>query len=166
MAPRAKEKPFRPSKPSLSRKPRSDIYKRCKAEWESNRQNPDKGSGDYLIDPPELEMQARPFLATLKRLGYVTQDQRCFELHSALVTGDLVDHKSGRWTSRLNLAHPDTQWICDAIDQYLAAGVVTQREVIAEIVAEFNISGNSFHAAWVRVNRRWQEHRKRQLGRS
>ena len=98
-----KKKPLRPSKPSRPR--RSDIYKRCEAEWESRRR--DKG-GDWLIAEPGLEVKARPFLATLKRLGYVTQDQRIFELYSALVASDLVDHKSGRWASGLDISRTPT----------------------------------------------------------
>ena len=106
---------------------------------ERREHDPDRGGGDWLVDKPDLSMDAAPFLRTLRRLGYVTQDQRYFDLHRDLMSSGMIDRATGKW-SRYGtvLAHPDTRLLCEQIEQSIAAGV-PEREVLAEAVVEFNI---------------------------
>ena len=48
--------------------------KNVAAEWTSRQHGPDRGAGDWLLDKPELPVDARTFLETLRRLGYVTRE--------------------------------------------------------------------------------------------
>jgi hypothetical protein len=54
-------------------------YEAFRAEWERRRKAPDRGGGEWLVDKPELPVDPVPFLQTLRRLGYVTQDRRFME---------------------------------------------------------------------------------------
>jgi len=60
---------------------RRDRYAALRDEWGRRREAPDRGGGDWLVDKPDLALNAQPFLQTLRLLGYATQDRRYFELH-------------------------------------------------------------------------------------
>ena len=136
-------------------------YEALRAEWERRRKAPDRGGGEWLVDKPELPLDAVPFLATLRRLGYQLQDQRFFDLHRELVMSDLIDPKTGKWSRfGTTLANPETQFMCEMIEQSIAAGS-TEREAIAETVVELELDAASFDAAWKRIERLLHEWRKR-----
>ena len=97
---------------------RSTVYNECKARWEGRAEERKKArsrggtGGDWLIDKPEFEMNAQPFLATLKRLGYVTQDRRYLDLLRDLIAGDLIDRGTGKWARwGTTLAQSDTRFM-------------------------------------------------------
>ena len=121
-------------------------YDECKAEWQRRQKDPDRGAGDWLVDKPDLSLDAAPFLKTLRRLGFVTQDNRYFDLHRDLMLSGMIDAK-GKW-SRYGtvLAHPDTKLLCEQIEQAIAADV-PEREVLAEAVVAYNMKAASFDAA-------------------
>ena len=104
-------------------------------------------------------MDAAPFLKTLRRLGFVTQDNRYFDLHRDLMLSGMIDAK-GKW-SRYGtvLAHPDTKLLCEQIEQAIAADV-PEREVLAEAVVAFNMKAASFDAAVKGLERLLHQHRK------
>ena len=137
-------------------------YDELRAEWERRRTDPDRGGGDWLVDKPELALDAAPFLATLRRLAYQTQDPGLFDAHRKLITSDLIDRKTGKWSRYgTTLAHPDTQLLCRLIEENIAAGL-SETEVIAEVVTEFNIDAASFAAAQKQIKRLLDEWRVRQ----
>lgn len=158
--PKSKRKGKRQPKPTAKRRATATSrYDQLAADWKRRAHDSDHGGGDWLVDKPDLPMDAVPFLMTLRRLSYVTQDRRYFDLHGELLHGGLIDAK-GKW-SRFGtvLAHPDTRLLCEQVEQYIAAGV-PEREVLAEAVVEFNIEAASFDAAVKRLKRLLREHRK------
>jgi len=137
---------------------RSEVYERCKAEWDRRRNDPDRGSGNWLISRPEV-IDAAKVVKTMRLLHALTNDPRYSDLRNHLVT-DLIDPKTGNWSGHQSW-HPDTVMACGAIEQTIATGV-HEREAIAEFVAEFNIDATSFSAACKRVKRLMDEYRKRE----
>jgi hypothetical protein len=167
-------------------------YDACKVRWEKGRkarkaqaaaaqhQGPDdwrpgarfvtpddstasaESGGDWLVDRPELALDAIPFLATLRSLGAQLQDRRFLDLHHELVSSDLIDRKLGKW-SRLGttLANPMTQFMFELIEETIAVRGFTERAAIAEAVAEFGFDAASFDAAWMRVRDLLHAYRKR-----
>jgi hypothetical protein len=136
-----------------------------KDDWATGFVTPDpirsnKSGGDWLVDQPELPLNAAPFLATLRSLGYRLQDQRYHDLHRELVMSNLIDRKTGKWSRfKTTLANPETRLICGLIEETIAAGF-SEREAIAEAVAELGLDAASFYAAHKRVKRLFDEYRK------
>jgi len=136
---------------------RSKVYSERKARWEARaaerkKARPHGTGGDWLIDKPELEMDAVTFLKTLRCLGRMTQDQRCFDLHRDLIAGDLIDPATGKWARwGTTLAQSDTRFMCELINEDIASRVFTEREVIAAAVDEIDFDAASFDAACARV---------------
>jgi hypothetical protein len=110
-----------------------------------------ESGGDWLVDKPELPLNAVPFLATLRSLGYQLQDQRYLDLHRELIESVLIDRATGKW-SRWGtvLANPETRFVCEMINQSIAAGL-SEREALAEAVLELGIDAASFDAAYRRL---------------
>lgn len=50
-------------------------YEQFKAEWERRRRDFDRGAGDWLIDKPELPLDAAPFFRTRPRACAVRLEQ-------------------------------------------------------------------------------------------
>ena len=148
-----------PKKAKKSKKPEPDArYKALAAEWEQRRKAPDRGGSEWLVDRAELPVDPLPFLQTLRRLGYLTQDDRFIELHSALMRGDLIDPATGKWS----LGDSEiTRVLPELIEQTIAAGT-KERQAIAEAVAVFELypDAQSFDAAWKRLERRLHDWRK------
>jgi hypothetical protein len=120
-----------------------------------------KSGGDWLVDQPELPLDAGPFLATLRILGYHLQDRRYIELHRELIYSDLIDWKTGKWSSfGTTVANPFTQDMCGSIEESIAARGFTEREAIADAVAELELEAASFDAAYKRVERLLHAYRK------
>jgi hypothetical protein len=145
---------------------RSTVYNDCRARWEGRAEERKKArprggtGGDWLVDKPELEMDAVPFLATLRRLGRLTGDRRYLDLHRDLMVGDLIDRESGKWARwGTTLAQSDTRFMCELIDEDIAGGAFTEREAIAAAVDELDIDANSFDAACTRVRDLLHAHR-------
>jgi hypothetical protein len=133
-------------------------YEAFRAEWERRRKAPDRGGGEWLVDKPELPIDPLPFLQTLRRLGYVTQDNRFIELHRYLMGSDLIDPETKQWSlfgTKLMRVLPEL------IEEAIAAGT-TERQAIAEAVAVFELypDAQSFDAAWKRLERLLHEWRK------
>ena len=101
-----------------------------------------------------------PFLRTLRRFPYVTQDQRYLDLHRDVMRRGLIGANKGKW-SRYGtvLEQPDTRFVCEMIEQSIAAGV-SEREALAEAAVELNIKAASFGAAVERLRALLHEHRK------
>lgn len=134
------------------KKPEPDArYKAFAREWEQRRKKPDRGGGEWLVERPELPVEPLPFLQTLRRLGYLTQDDRFIELHSALMTSDLIDPATGTWSL---FGTEITRLLPELIEQAIAAGT-KERRAIAEAVAVFDLYPNAqnFDAAWKRLER-------------
>jgi hypothetical protein len=143
--------------PKKAKKPDAS-YEAFRAEWDRRRNAPDRGGGEWLVEKPELPVDPLPFLQTLRRLGYVTQDDRFIELHRDLMGSELIDPATGKWS--LNVANP-TQLLPELIEQAIAAGI-TERQAIAEAVAVYELypDAHSFDAAWKRLERLLHEWRK------
>lgn len=118
------------------------------AEWDRRREH--RGAGDWLIDKPELALDAVPFLQTLRRLGYVTQDGRFAELHRVVMNSDLVDHATGHWSRPgLMLSNPLTRDIwpanapccCKSLAERLANGWRTRESRTLNYVTNCATSG-------------------------
>lgn len=134
-------------------------YDRCKARWEKRERGP--SGGDWLVDQPELPLDAVPFLATLRILGYQTQDPRFHELHRDLIASGLIDQATGKWSRYgTTLTHPLVQDMCEGIEELIATGRFTKREAIADAVAELGLDAANFDAACKRVRRLLDEYRK------
>jgi hypothetical protein len=148
-----------PKKAKKPKKPEPDaLYKAFSAEWERRRQAPDRGGGEWLVERTKLPVDPLPFLQTLRRLGYLTQDDRFIELHSALMGSDLIDPATGKWSlSGTELA----RLLLELIEEAIAAGT-KERQAIAEAVAVFELypDAASFDAAWKRLERLLHEWRK------
>jgi hypothetical protein len=136
-------------------------FAELKAQWEARRRDPKHASGgDWLVEKLELELDAVPFLATLRRLGHHLQDQRFLDLHRDLVMSHLIDRETGKWSRYgTTVANPMTRDMCEMI-QDLIAGKTSERLAIAEAVAELAISAPSFEAACKSVKRVLDQARK------
>jgi hypothetical protein len=136
-------------------------YAAFKAKWEARRVDPNfTGGGDWLINKPELALDATPFVQTLRMLGRVTQDHRFDDLRNWLVQSGLIDLATGHWTRYGGtLANPLARETCEMIEELIAGGT-SERLAIAEAVAEFAVSGNSFESACKAVKRVLDEYRK------
>jgi hypothetical protein len=133
-------------------------YAEFAAEWDRRREG--RGAGDWLVDKPELALDAVPFLQTLQRLGYVTRDRRFVDLHWFVMNSDLIDRATGHWSRPgVTLSNPLTQTACEIIEDMIAAGI-SERLALADAVVELNIDANSFDAAWKRLERLLHEWRK------
>ena len=132
-----------------------------KTKWEARRNDPNHaGGGDWLIDKPELSLDAAPFMQTLRALGYVTQDPRCADLHQTIMRSNLIDLATGKWSRYgTTLANPVTWEMWERIEELRASGM-TEGLAIAEAVAELAIGGQSFEAACKSVKRVLDECRK------
>ena len=135
-------------------------YAALKAKWEARHRDPNHtGSGDWLVDKPELALDAAPFFQTLRALGTLTQDPRFADLHQAVMRSGLVDIATGRWSRYgTTLANPMTRDMCEMIEELIASGT-SERLAIAEAVAELVIAP-SFEAACKSVKRVLDEYRK------
>jgi hypothetical protein len=129
-------------------------YAALKAKWEARHLDPNyAGGGDWLIEKPELSLDAAPFLQTLRVLGEITQDHRFRDLHGWIMRSRLIDLATGHWSrSGTTLEHPLTNEVCETIE-YLIAGGTSERLAVAEAVAEFAVRGNSFGSACKSVKR-------------
>jgi hypothetical protein len=137
-------------------------YLELKAKWQARRLDPNlAGGGDWLVDKPDLPLDAAPFLRTLRTLGYVTKDHRFATLHSWIIRrSGLVDLATGHWSRYGGTArHPLTREVCEVIEGLIASGT-SERLAIAEAAAEFAVRGNSFEAACKSVKRMLDEARK------
>jgi hypothetical protein len=125
-----------------------------KAKWNERYQNPNyAGGGDWLIDKPELSLDAAPFIRTLRTLGQVTQDRRFADLCTWIMQSGLIDLATGHWSRYdTTLANPLTRETCEMIEDLIARGT-SERLAIAEAVAELAVGGNSFEAACKAVKR-------------
>jgi hypothetical protein len=133
-------------------------YEALRAEWERRRNAPDRGGGEWLVESSEASVDPLPFLQTLRRLGYVTQDDRFIELHSALMGSSLIDPATKKWSL---FGTTLTRLLPELIEQAIAAGNA-ERQAIAEAVAVFELypDAQSFDAAWKRLERLLHEWRK------
>ena len=136
-------------------------YAAARARWEARRRDPNyAGGGDYLVDKPELSLDAAAFLQTLRVLGEITQDRRFADLRGWIMQSGLIDRATGHWSRYgTTLAQPLTWEVCDMIEELIVRGT-SERLAIAEAVAEFAIGANSFDAACKSVKRVLDEFRK------
>lgn len=143
--------------PKKAKKPDAS-YEAFRAEWERRRKAPDRGGGEWLVEKPELPVDPLPFLQTLRRLGYITQDDRFAELHRDLMGSALIDSATGTWSL---FGTEITRLLPEIIEEAIAAGT-SERQAIAEAVAVFELypDAASFDAAWKRLERLLQEWRK------
>jgi len=140
----------------------------CKDDWKPGARfvtpdpiQSDKSGSDWLIHKPELPLDAIRFLATLRSLGALRQDQRYLDLHGELVSSGLIDRKTGKWLRyQTTLGNPMTQFMCDLIVETIEVRGFTEREAIAEAVAEFGFDAPSFDAAWKALKRLFDQYRK------
>jgi hypothetical protein len=121
----------------------------------------DKGGGDWLVDPPELPLDAVSLVATLRVLAYHLQDQRYHDIRRDLIASGMIDLKTGKW-SRWGtvLASPMTHSMCEMIEQSIATRIFTEREAIADAVKELGLDAASFDAACKSVKRLLNAYRK------
>ena len=144
--------------PKKAKKQPDALYEAFRAEWERRRKAPDRGGGEWLVDKPDLPVDPLPFLQTLRRLGYLTQDRRFIELHRYLMGSDLIDPATEKWSL---LGAKISRFLPELIDEAIAEGT-TERLAIAEAVAEFGLylDAQSFDAAWKRLERLLHESRR------
>lgn len=138
-------------------------YAALKAQWDERRLDSNyAGAGDYLVDKPELALDAAPFLRTLTALGAITQNRQFPDLRAWLMRSGLIDLATGHWSRYgTTLAHPLTREICEQAAETIAGGT-SERLAIAEAVAAYVLPGHSFVAAcqnFKRVLDAWREHR-------
>jgi hypothetical protein len=153
----AKAKPRLPARKKPLRPKQISHYARCKALWEKAP----KEGGDWLVDRPELPLDAVAFLATLRALGYQLQDQRCHDLHRDLRASGLIDPKTGKWSHfGTVLGNPETRHMCELIEETIATPDFTEHEAIADAVVQLGLNAASFYAAWKRVERLLKAYRK------
>jgi hypothetical protein len=136
-------------------------YAALKAKWDARHKDPNyAGGGDWLIDRPDLSLDAVRFLQTLRALGYATQDQRCFDLHEFIMSSNLIDPATGKWSRYgTTLANPATWEMWEMIEELKASGM-SESLAIAEAVAELALGAHSFEAACKSVKRVLDECRK------
>ena len=144
--------------PKKAKKQPDARYEAFRAEWERRRKAPERGGGEWLVDKPELPVDPLPFLQTLRRLGYVTQDNQFIELHRHLMGSDLIDPTTKQWSL---FGTKLTRLLPELIEEAIAGGT-TERQAIAEAVAVFELypDAQSFDAAWKRLERLLHEWRK------
>ena len=153
----------RPKKTAKKRKKRAR-YADFAAEWDRRRE--DRGGGDWLVDKPEVALDALPFLQTLRALRDATQDKRFADLHHFIMTSGLVElvttsrKTTYNWSRpALLLAHPLALDACKMIENRIAGGI-SERLAVAEAVVALNINANSFTAACKRLERLLHEYQK------
>jgi hypothetical protein len=97
-----------------------------KAKWDARHKDPNHaGGGDWLVDKPELSLDAGPFLQTLRALGNLTQDPRFADLHQFIMKSDLIDLATGKWTRfGTTVANPVTRDMCEMIEELIASGTL------------------------------------------
>jgi len=136
-------------------------YAALEAKWDARHKDPNyAGGGDWLIDKPELSLDATPFLQTLRALAYATQDPRCFDLHQLIMSSGLIDPAMGKWSRYgTTLANPATWEMWEMIEGLKASGM-SESLAIAEAVAELAFGAQSFEAACKAVKRVLDECRK------
>jgi hypothetical protein len=136
-------------------------YDALKAQWQAHRTNPEyAGDSDWLIDKPELPVDAAPFLQTLQALSRITQDRRFWELHRSIMQSGLVDIATGHWSRYgATLMHPLTQEVCNKIELHMAEEM-SERLAIAEAVAAYAVRATSFEAACKSIKRVLEAWRK------
>src|SRR5262245_40088392 len=91
-------------------------YHRCAVAWE---RNPDRGAGNWMLEPADLPVGPIPFMQTLRALGMVAQDRAIRAAADAILKLHLVDAK-GRWNRYANLANPLTLDLCEDIEIMIA----------------------------------------------
>ena len=139
----------------------------AKPNGKAARQETDKSGGDWLIDKPELEVKAGsvPGDAEAARLRHAGSA----DFRVVLCSGG---ERSGRPQERTvgERAQPRAPRHTNDLRHHRQGheprSLRQSARQFAEIVAEFNISGNSFRAAHDRVKRLRQEYRKRHARRS
>jgi len=133
-------------------------YDAFRDEWERRRKGPDRGGGDWLVERPDPPVDPLPFLQTLRRLFYFTQDSRFIELHRHLIGSDLIDPVTEKWSL---FGTKLTRTLFELIEEEIRAGT-TERQAIADAVAAFVLfpDAQSFDAAWKHLERRLREWRK------
>jgi hypothetical protein len=159
--PAHKPKPKREPRPGgKSRSSKADepgSYEHSRAEWESHRSE-HRGSA-WLIDAPELAADAGAFLATLRRLGFLTQNKRYHEVRDMVLDAGMV-LRTGKWTRYgPALANPISRKVCAMIEEDIAAGS-SERVALAQAVAAYSIAGPSFSAVVKRLRRLLIAYRK------
>jgi hypothetical protein len=144
--------------PKKAKKQPDARYEAFRAEWERRRKAPDRGGGEWLVDKPDLVVDPLPFLQTLRRLGYVTQDNRYIELYRHLMGSGLIDRATEKWSL---LGTKILRLLPELIEEAIAAGS-TERQAIAEAVVVFELypDAQSFDAAWKRLERHLHEWRR------
>jgi hypothetical protein len=145
--------------PKKAKKQPDARYEAFRAEWERRRcKARDRRGGEWLVDKPDLPVDPLPFLQTLRRLGYLTQDGRFIELHRYLIGSDLIDPATEKWSL---VGTKISRFLPELIDEAIAEGT-TERQAIAEAVAVFELylDALSFDAAWKRLERRLHEWRR------
>jgi hypothetical protein len=149
-----------PKKAKKAEKKRDARYEAFRAEWERRRKAPDRGGGEWLVDKPEMPVDPLPFLRTLRRLGYVTQDHRFIELHRYLMASDLIDPATEKWSL---LGTKILRLLPELIEERIAAGT-TERQAIAEAVVVFELypdarasmpRGSGLSGSFTNGGRRW-----------
>jgi hypothetical protein len=131
-------------------------YEALRAEWERRRKTPDRAGGEWLVEKPDLPVDPMPLLQTLRRLSYLTGDNRFTEWRSHLM--GLIDPATGQWSlSDTKIARQ----LPELIEEAIADGV-SERQAIAEAVAVLVLhpDANSFEAACKRVERQLDEWRE------
>jgi hypothetical protein len=146
-----------PHKPKKAEKKR-DRYAEFAARWEQRRKEPDRGGGEWMVDRPKLPVAPRPFLQTLRQLGYIMPDRRFIELHADLVARGPIDFEADTWVFADTKI---TRVLPELIEEAIAAGF-SEREAIAEAVVVFELypDAQSFDAAWKRLERLLHKWRK------
>ena len=113
-----------------------------------------------------MPLDAGPFLATLRILGYQLQDQRYSTCCANWSRATLIDRKTGKWSRYgSTLANPMTRIMCEMIEETIAARGFTEREAIADAVVELGLDAASFRCGlqsassvcWMRTAKPWDK---------
>ena len=99
-------------------------YAGLKAKWDARHDEPNyAGGGNWLVDKPALSLDAAPFLQTLRALGNLTQDPRLTDLHQAIMSSDLIELTTGKWSRYgTTVANPVTWDMWAMIEELIASG--------------------------------------------
>jgi hypothetical protein len=152
-----KRKPRPAGKPRSTKADEPGSYEHWRAEWESRRAE-HRGSA-WLIDAPELPMNAGAFITTLQRLGYLTQDNRFHVVRDLVLDSGMV-LTTGKWTRYGPvLANPISRKVCALIEEGIAGGL-SEREALAQAAAAYSIGAATFDAAVKRLRRLLVAYRK------
>jgi hypothetical protein len=148
--------PRKPKNPKERGKPDAR-FEAFRDEWEQRRKAPDRGGSEWLVERPDLPVDPVPFLQTLRRLDYFTQDHCFIELHRHLIVSRLIDLPKEKWSL---FGTKRTRILFELIEEEIAAGN-TERQAIADAVAAFGLfpEALSFDAAWKRLERLLHEWR-------